>query len=390
MIRNKAQLGEYCLRKLGSPVINIEVAPEQIEDSINDTLQKYVNRHYDGTTETIFKHTVTLRDIENGYLTLPQEIASVLAILKETVSQSNKFENVEYHLAKDIILRQGATVGTLSNYFINMRHLTLVNRLLTRDNAFEYNTSTNRLYLRYPIRNFSTGNLLKTPNDISQSDWTAINSTLTGNDTVVIADDDVLADTVTSLTGDVFGVEQEIETEVYVRGVYTSNVYLKAGSYTGQVDFELKNGNGDVVASERIDLPTLWESFTISDFFDTDSPEDMTFSIRTVSTAAGPGETFHMVSPSVQKNNIIVIHGYCDIDPYDFENVMNDEWVKKYAVQKVKQQWGTNIKKYQGVQLPGGIEMNGQQIYDEATQELEKLNEEFSLTHELPVDFFIE
>ena len=67
----------------------------------------------------------------------------------------------------------------------------------------------------------------------------------------------------------------------------------------------------------------------------------------------------------------------------------NDEWIKKYATAQIKQQWGANMKQFDGMPLPGGITINGQQVWDEAKEEIDKLEEEFSLNYELPVNFIV-
>ena len=76
------------------------------------------------------------------------------------------------------------------------------------------------------------------------------------------------------------------------------------------------------------------------------------------------------------------------IDENSFTQVFDDMWLKEYTTQLIKQQWGTNLIKFEGMQLPGGVTLNGQKLYDDATQELIRLREQLRLEHELPVDFF--
>ena len=64
-------------------------------------------------------------------------------------------------------------------------------------------------------------------------------------------------------------------------------------------------------------------------------------------------------------------------------------WLKEYTTALIKQQWGQILIKFEGMQLPGGVTLNGRQIYDDATQDLERLRERLRLDHETPVDFFI-
>jgi uncharacterized radical SAM superfamily protein len=84
----------------------------------------------------------------------------------------------------------------------------------------------------------------------------------------------------------------------------------------------------------------------------------------------------------------IIVEAFKILDPNAFNDVYNDYFLKKYATALIKQQWGTNMKKFEGVQLPGGVTMNGQKIFDEATEEIKDLVQEAELTYQLPVDFF--
>jgi hypothetical protein len=77
------------------------------------------------------------------------------------------------------------------------------------------------------------------------------------------------------------------------------------------------------------------------------------------------------------------------LDPQTWTNIFNDRWLKEYVVQSYKKQWATNLKKYGGVQLVGGVTLNGQILYDEAVAELEKLNERLRSEHESPPHFIV-
>jgi hypothetical protein len=90
----------------------------------------------------------------------------------------------------------------------------------------------------------------------------------------------------------------------------------------------------------------------------------------------------------VEVDDYIIIE--CDrvVDPETYTDVYNDYYLKKYATALIKQQWGINLKKFEGMQMPGGVTFNGQQTFDEATEELKELEEQCRLNWELPVDFF--
>jgi len=77
------------------------------------------------------------------------------------------------------------------------------------------------------------------------------------------------------------------------------------------------------------------------------------------------------------------------VDPASFSAIYNDMWLKEYSTALIKQQWGQNLIKFEGMQLPGGVTLNGRQIYDDATADLERLREKLRLEHESPIDFFV-
>ena len=86
--------------------------------------------------------------------------------------------------------------------------------------------------------------------------------------------------------------------------------------------------------------------------------------------------------------NYVVFDGYSAVDPESFTAVYNDMFLKKYVTALIKRQWGINLIKFEGMQLPGGVTINGRQIYDDAVADIEKLEEKVRLEHELPpLDF---
>jgi len=84
----------------------------------------------------------------------------------------------------------------------------------------------------------------------------------------------------------------------------------------------------------------------------------------------------------------LVIECYRIIDPDTYTDVYNDYYLKKYATALIKQQWGQNLLKFEGMTMPGGVQFNGRQIYEDAQQDIEKLTEEVRLNWEQPVDFY--
>jgi uncharacterized radical SAM superfamily protein len=91
----------------------------------------------------------------------------------------------------------------------------------------------------------------------------------------------------------------------------------------------------------------------------------------------------------VKAGDVVIAESYAMIDSAQYASVWNDRWLKEYATALIKKNWGTNLKKFAGVQLPGGVTLNGQVIFDEATEEIKALEEEMSSKYELPVDFYL-
>jgi hypothetical protein len=87
----------------------------------------------------------------------------------------------------------------------------------------------------------------------------------------------------------------------------------------------------------------------------------------------------------INVGDYLIIEAYQVVDPAVYSNVWGDRWLARYAAALIKQQWGSNLKKYQGMQLPGGLTFNGQQIYDEATSERKELETEMISSYSLPV-----
>ncbi len=87
---------------------------------------------------------------------------------------------------------------------------------------------------------------------------------------------------------------------------------------------------------------------------------------------------------SMSAGNYLIID--CDrlMNPAEYSLVWNDFFLKKYATSLIKRQWGQNLIKFQGVKLPGGIEFNGRQLYEDAQREIDDLMEKMSSTYELP------
>tara|TARA_Y100000361_G_C11075648_1_gene298125 strand:- start:428 stop:889 length:462 start_codon:yes stop_codon:yes gene_type:complete len=82
--------------------------------------------------------------------------------------------------------------------------------------------------------------------------------------------------------------------------------------------------------------------------------------------------------------NYLVIECYRALDPENYSKIFNDSFVKRYLTAAIKRQWGQNLIKFQGVKLPGGVELNGRQIYDDGQRELDEIRQRMSSDYELP------
>ena len=91
----------------------------------------------------------------------------------------------------------------------------------------------------------------------------------------------------------------------------------------------------------------------------------------------------------IEKDDYIVAEVYKILDPDTNTSIYNDRWLKEYTTALFKRQWGSNLIKFEGMTLPGGVTLNGRQIFEDAQQDLERLRESIRLEHEFPADFFM-
>jgi hypothetical protein len=90
----------------------------------------------------------------------------------------------------------------------------------------------------------------------------------------------------------------------------------------------------------------------------------------------------------VKDGTYIVVECYRALDPDSFTKVWNEQWFKKYTIALFKKQWATNIKKFSNIQLPGGVTLDGDKLYDEATTEIDKLEDDLQ-NKSAPLEFFL-
>jgi len=308
-ITTRSQFKTYCLRKLGFPVIEINVDDDQLDDRIDEGLAFWRDYHYDGTEKLFMKHCITAEDIDRQWIYCPDAVQFVTGVMPFDLSNAsiNMFD-LRYQLRLHDLY--DFTSVSYVSYEITMQHLRTLNLLFSGTPQFRFNRHQNKVFLDIDwTRDVQPGNFV-----IIECYRTLEPETITLTGTMSCAPG---SNTVTG-TGTIF--DQEL----------TAFDFITIGGEQKQV------GN--------IDSPT------------------------TLTLIGNPTQT--------HTNATAVIEGVTD--------VWNDRFLKKYATALIKRQWGANLKKFAGIQMPGGVTLNGQVIYDEAIQEIEKMEEEIYMMGSLP------
>ena len=270
---SRQDLIDYCKRKLGAPVLEINVADEQIDDLVDDAIQFFHERHFDGVTQTFLKYKVTQEDIDRGRA---RGGDSAVGIVTTTAS---------------------ATIAGTAT-------------------TFSYEENSN--YLQVPPAVIGITKIFH-------------------------------FDGTNTITNNMFSVKyQMFLNDIYYWGTTEMLTYAMTKTYLEDMNFLLTTQK-QIRFNQRQDrlyLDIDWGSLTVDDY--------------------------------------IIIDCFRTLDPNDFTRVYNDSFLKLYLTALIKKQWGTNLIKFQGVKLPGGIELNGRQIYDDAQKELDDIMEKMSNTYELP------
>lgn len=94
-------------------------------------------------------------------------------------------------------------------------------------------------------------------------------------------------------------------------------------------------------------------------------------------------------SQDVNVDDFIIIECYRKLDPNTYTDIYNDIYLKRYTTALIKRQWGANLSKFEGVQMLGGVTLNGAKLFEEAQADIEKLEEQIQLAYELPPNYMI-
>ena len=136
----------YCLRRLGEPVIDVNVDDEQVEDRIDEALKYYQDYHFDGTERVLIKHVVTATDVTNGYITLANSVIGINRILDvgQAVQSSNLF-NIRYQIHLNDLFDLSAS--SYVPYVTAMRHVESLEELFVGKKPIRFNRHVNRLHI---------------------------------------------------------------------------------------------------------------------------------------------------------------------------------------------------------------------------------------------------
>lgn len=156
----RVQFKEYILRKLGAPVIEINVAEEQVDDRVDEALSFWADYHYNGSQLVYLKHQLTQNDLDNGYIALPAGLLGIAGIFNMNTSAatgSGMFDfNYQFMLenADDIASFQ------MQNYYMSMQHIAMMQELLIGQPHIRYNKHVNRIYLDVSADKLLLGNYI--------------------------------------------------------------------------------------------------------------------------------------------------------------------------------------------------------------------------------------
>jgi len=310
----RAEFKNYCLRRLGWPVIEINVDDDQVDDRIDDALAFFNDYHFDGTEKIYMKHRITAEDINRRWIYCPEPIIFVNSVFPfdDSNSSVNMFD-LRYQLRLHDLY--DFTSVSYVSYEITMQHIRTLNLLFSGTPQFRFNRVQNKLFL-----------------DI---DWTR--DANVGQYVVMECYRKMEPDTVT-LTG----TATLSNTSTTVIG---TNTRFDA-EFT---EDEIVNFGDQALQVRRIISPTE-------------------LVLTSIPTTSGSGIAMQ-------------IPGLSD--------VWDNRFLKAYTTAKIKYQWGSNLSKFAGIQMPGGVTLDGPRIMEEAKEEIAKLEEDMHVLNVLPSEIFM-
>ena len=272
--QSRGQLINFGLRKLGYPVLEINLDTDQIHDALDDTLQFFQQRHYEGIERMFLKYKITQEDVDRGSA---QSTDGVGIVTTTGIQTSN--------------------VTVTSNFYETSNFLAMPEHVIGVNRIFKFDTS--------------------------------------------------------SISGGMFSIKYQL----FLNDLYYFNSvnllqYAMTKTYLEDIDHLLTTEKQIRFnrRQDRLYLDIDWGAENVGDF--------------------------------------IVIDCFRALDPEAYKQIYNDPFVKRYFVAMMKKQWGMNLIKFRGTKLPGGIELNGREIYDDGERELQALRDRMSMDYEMPpLDF---
>ena len=269
---NRGQLINYGLRQLGAPILQINVDDDQLHDLVDDTVQIYQERHYDGIERMYLKYKVTQEDLDRG--------------------RAKGTDGVGIVTTSGISTNTATTVS--SDFYETSNFLAVPDTILGVNKIFKFDTS--------------------------------------------------------SISGGMFSIKYQL----FLNDLYYFNSvellqYAMTKTYLEDIDFLLTTDKQIRfnMRQDKLYMDIDWGAQSLDTFF--------------------------------------VIDCFRAIDT---EQIYNDPFVKRYFTALLKKQWGQNLIKFRGTKLPGGIELNGREIYDEGVKELSELRQRMAQDYEMPpLDF---
>jgi hypothetical protein len=274
---SRQQLIDYCLRRLGAPVLEINVDDDQIDDLVDDALQYFQERHFDGVERMYLKYKITQEDLNRG-----QADPKVGVGIVTTTGSANI-----------------SGIGTTTfSFYENSNFIQVPDSIIGIEKVFKFDTST--------------------------------------------------------ISAGMFSIKYQL----FLNDLYYFNSvellqYSMVKTYLEDIDF-LLTPDKQIRYNKRQNRLYLDIDWTAK-----------------------------------AKDNYIIIDCYRILDPNEFTKVYNDSFLKMYLTSLIKRQWGQNLIKFRGVKLPGGIELNGREIYEDAVKELADIQQRMSMDYELPPYDFI-
>lgn len=145
--QSREEFNEYILRKIGAPVIQINVSEEQVEDRVDEAVSFWRDYHYNGSQLVYLKHQLTEQDAENGYITLPQNLLGISKVfdLNSSISMGTGMFNVQYQFVLNNI--SDITGYSVQNYYMTMSHMEFLKEVLVGRPLIRYNKHVNKLFI---------------------------------------------------------------------------------------------------------------------------------------------------------------------------------------------------------------------------------------------------